>query len=226
MQRAREVFQIYGDLLGIQFVETDNQGLTIAVGDLREGGWCCDTGPGGVLARAGWSSNGQPLAILDAAEIWDDAFGFSHDPTTMVSWFQEGMSAIGHLIGIGFSSELPPLTLSAGNTFGENALEFADAGPVEPIFPGDHDVVHGQYMLRPESRDIDIYRFELSSNGRFAAETFAERLSMTSLLNTALALYREIPGSDYELVARNDDYFSDDSLIQLDLAAGGLFHCG
>ena len=46
---------------------------------------------------------------------------------------------------------------------------------------------------------------------------------MTSLLNTALALYREIPGSDYELVARNDDYFSHDSLLELELREGTYY---
>ncbi len=34
-QRAREIFSLYERYLGVRFIETDNRGLTIAVGDLR-----------------------------------------------------------------------------------------------------------------------------------------------------------------------------------------------
>ena len=34
-QRTREIFEIYGDLLGVKFVETPSQGLIVVTGDLR-----------------------------------------------------------------------------------------------------------------------------------------------------------------------------------------------
>ncbi len=35
----------------------------------------------------------------------------------------------------------------------------------EPDFPGDYDIVHGQHRFRPENNDIDLYQFELQTDG-------------------------------------------------------------
>ncbi|HBL42253.1 MAG TPA: hypothetical protein DDZ90_02525, partial [Planctomycetaceae bacterium] len=51
------------------------------------------------------------------------------------------------------------------------------------------------------------------------AEVFAERLEDTSLLNSILTLFDE----DHNVIARNDDYFSNDSFLELNLAAGTYF---
>ncbi len=65
----------------------------------------------------------------------------------------------------------------------------------EPIFPGNQDVLHGQYMYRPDGSDIDLYRFDVDFGGAdrvglFTAETYAERLTNSSALNTNLELFR------------------------------------
>ncbi len=79
-QRAREVFDIYGSLLGVQFYETRDSGLTIATGDLRAlVDFALPTGEGQILAASGDTDPDPdvfaPTAIMDNAEPWNDAFG-------------------------------------------------------------------------------------------------------------------------------------------------------
>ncbi len=73
--------------------------------------------------------------------------------------------------------------------------------PSEPIFPGNADILHGQYIHRPDSNDIDLYRFTIDlgdqqldekKKGLLTAESFAERLPNSSELDTVLSLYREV----------------------------------
>ena len=206
-QRAREIFTLYSEYLGIQFIETQDLGMTIATGDLRAVDPAVATGPGGVLGIAGGGLTG--LAVMDAQDFTsgDDLFGGA--------WFQTAMHEIGHLLGLGHTTELPPLTIMGDDL----SLAFSE-NTVEPVFPGINDIIHGQYLYIPESKDIDLYRFQLTESGRFSAEAFAERLPQGSLLNTVISLYRVDRGGGTELIARNDEYYSNDSYLELDLSAG------
>ena len=56
----------------------------------------------------------------------------------------------------------------------------------------------------------------------FTAETIAERQDDASLLDSVIALYRQ-DGDQWELVARNDDYYSDDSYVEMLLAPGTYY---
>ncbi|MEZ6126187.1 MAG: pre-peptidase C-terminal domain-containing protein [Planctomycetaceae bacterium] len=208
-QRAREVFEYYSALLGIDVRETANSGFTIATGDLRALDPLVPTGPGGVTGIAGGG-----VAIMDQAESWDDSPG--------ASWFQTAMHEIGHLLGNGHASDLPPITVNAGDGFG-NINPGAFNGFAEPVFPGDADIVHLQYVNRPDSVDIDMYRFNVTTPGLFAAEILAERLADSSQLDSQLRLYRENTDGSRELVAQNDDYFSEDSYLELSLTPGTYF---
>ncbi len=234
--RIREIFEIYSNLFGVEFVETADEGFTIAIGDPRAVDPFFPTGPGGLLAVSNVKPDGvgggppglpEPLGggivIMDAAESWDDDFG--------ANFFQTAMNEIGQLLGLGFSTELPGLTLQSGHLegyVGANipTADVGDIGPVraaEPVFPGDHDIVHGQRLFRPQSKDIDLYRFTVEQTGLFTAETFAERLPDSSSLDTYMVLYRESPDGRHELIARNDDYYSEDSYIELKLEPGNYF---
>jgi DNA-binding beta-propeller fold protein YncE len=111
-----------------------------------------------------------------------------------------------------------PVAPDAGNRF--------EIYPVpEPVFPGNHDILHGLFLHRADSNDIDMYRFSIGEgqSGRFTAEIFAERQPNASLLDSHLMLYQEMPDGARELIARNDDYFGRDSFVELSIGAGTYF---
>lgn len=227
-QRAREIFSLYSQYLGIQFVETENLGMTIATGDLRAvdseartvemTGIACPDPPvlvpfQGHKCPAGQDGFLNGVAIMDAQDFSDpgaDIFGGT--------WFRTAMHQIGHLLGLGQADELPPRTIMA-NENPSDPLAFPE-NTIEPIFPGDNDILHGQHLYRPDGKDIDLYRFELREAGRLTAETFAERLPRTSLLDTYMTVFRTERDGTRALIASNDDYFTNDSFIELDLNPG------
>ena len=206
--RAREIFEIYGDVLGIKFVETTNRGLTVVTGDLRAMDPSIPSGPGGVAGLSEGSLGGR--VIMDAAEDW----GISEYGG---GWFTTAMHEIGHSLGLGHTYDLPALTI-----MGSNSLP--GARPAEPVFPGDADVIHGQFLYPTAADDIDLYRFEVPESGRVTAEIIAERMApSSSLLDAALTLYREsvtANGFERAVIASNDDYYSSDSWLDVWLEAG------
>lgn len=237
-QRVREIVELASNYYGVQFVETANQGITIATGDPRALNPRETLGQNGVsVIASGNISNG--LVILNAAYNWYDGYGQEDSVPATLSWFQTAASGIGQILGGGFSNDLPALQLqndiedSPTNT--SPGLVVPNVTVPEPVFPGDADIVHGQYLYRPDSRDIDMYEFTLAASGTFTAETMAERLNNSSQLNTVLRLYREVQDASGTavlddngnpvrvLVSQNDDYFSQDSLIRLDLDPGKYF---
>jgi len=242
--RAREVFDIYGTMFGVQFYETESEGYTVATGDLRALQTTFQTsGVGGIVAASGSTSMEEfkPAAIMDLAEPWNDSFGGS--------WYQAAMREISHLLGIGVTPEVSgsnivgnlsesesavTITDSTGTSRLVTSSRFVDFNPfgaeihtddiqfgitAERIFPGDATTILGQHLHRPDSVDIDLYRFRLNSSGRFSAETIAERLPDSSLLDTNLTLFN----SAGQVISSNDDYFSEDSLIDLTLDAGTYY---
>ncbi len=221
-QRTREIFALYGQYIGAQFFEVDETTLpdlvdagisfySIATGDMRAVDPTAGDGPGGFEGIAGTVVDPVlglvPTAIVDAAELLEDSYGGS--------WFDTAMGLVTYLFGTSFADDLPP------GTVGSN--QFIPGYTPEPMFPGDNDIVHAQHLFRPEGRDIDMYRFELADAGLFTAETMAERLQDVSFLDTVLNLYREDDAGNRILIARNDDYFSNDSSIQLALTPGTYF---
>lgn len=205
--RAREVLELLSQYMGVRFVETDNLGLTLAVGDLRAVNGQALNSPNGQLGVAGQlRSSGQSAAVLDIQD-----FGSSLVNEFGGDFFLKMMQSVGFLLGLGSADELPALTVQSN---------VVAAAGTEMVFPGDHDIVHGRYLYRPDSTDIDLYSFTLPVSGRVTIETFAERLSNSSLLDTQLRLYQLQSDGTYREVSQNDDYFSEDSLISLELAAG------
>ena len=99
------------------------------------------------------------------------------------------------------------------------------SNPLEQIFPGDNDVVHGQHLYRPDNRDVDLYKFVVpaGNKGELRAETIAERLNDASNLDTYITLLKKEADGTLSIVAANNNYFSDDSLVRASLEAGEYY---
>lgn len=216
-ERVREALSMFSEYLGIQFVETNGEPagdafFTIAVGDLYGGNPAANSGDGG-LAVVTSDRNGDgvdDLAVLDFQdfdESTDDQYGGE--------FFRGAMLAVGQMLGYGYADDLPqPVTQSTNSIFNPSTDN-------ESSYPSVADIVNGQYLYRPDSTDIDIYKFTLSRSGNISIQTIAERLPDSSLLDSTLRLYKRVGDTDrYEEVAANDDYFSNDSLIELELSPG------
>ncbi|MGI9446033.1 MAG: hypothetical protein ACR2NI_00060, partial [Pirellulales bacterium] len=170
-QRTREIFEIFSQYLGIQFVESAdlatpaNDTITIATGDLRAFDVTIPTTPAGL---AGQTSAGN-VAIMDSTENWglSEYGGF---------WFRTAMQQIGELLGLHHSFDLP--SIMGGGLNGE------------AIFPGDYDLVEARQLFPNAGSDIDLYQFTLSGDGVFTAETIVNRPgdAVTSKLDTVLTL--------------------------------------
>jgi len=199
-ERAREIFEIYGAYLGIQFYETASSGIQVATGDLYALDYVSE--PGGVAGLGGGN-----IALMDKAENWGTSeFGGA--------WFNTAIHEIGHCLGYDHAYDLEPYTtMGAG-------------GGGDKVYPGINDLAHGLHMYRPDSVDIDMYRFELQAGGTFSAETFAERMANSSLLDSALKLYEQYDDDGttrYRAIAQNDDYYSEDAYLQTYLPAGTYY---
>ena len=118
-----------------------------------------------------------------------------------------------------------PLSASPSFDSLSPALARFFAGEVEPVFPTNDVLVGAQHTQRPDSIDVDLYQFEISGAqaGLFTAEILAERLGTSSLLDSVLRVYKESASGERELIAQNDDYFSEDSFLQLELEPGTYY---
>ncbi len=229
--RVREVLSLFSEYLGVQFVETDG-GLTdqasfsIAVGELygadprvnsasairNPDGSVLTTGPESVVA----ATRDRNLDGIDDLVVLDfQDFDQSTDDQLGGQFFRGAFLAIGQLLGYGYADHLAqPVTQSTASVLNPGTDN-------EPAFPSVADIVNGQFLYRPESNDVDVYKFTLNQAGRISIETMAERLPNASMLDTALRLYKQDPATGkYSEIAANDDYFSADSLIELDLTKG------
>ncbi len=225
--RAREAFQLWGNYLGVQFLESAREGLALATGDLN----ALDPTEPGVLNFAANDFRvridprfASGLLVMDNGIQWNEDFG--------ENWFVNSMVGIGAMLGLDLANDLPTSNVMALFTapidpITGDRVPFFNVGDLEPIYPGNADIIHGQHLYRPDGIDIDLYRFTIDLDegrvGRFTAETFAQRLPNSSLLDTVVRLYRENPNGTRELIAQNDDYFSRDSLIEMDLGPGAYY---
>ncbi|HBV63757.1 MAG TPA: peptidase, partial [Rhodopirellula sp.] len=189
--RIREALNLWASELGIQFRETADEGITFAFGDNSELNAASGIGP-------------QNVGVLNATLRIDPAFDvsamvFDRSATLGTDYGEDltrkAVAGIGLLIGLERASDLSASTIMAMNGGFLNA-SINTLGDNEPVFPGNTDVLHGQFVHRPDSVDIDLYRFEVdlddpTQTGTLTAETFAERLADSSLLDTSLTLFEE-----------------------------------
>jgi len=208
-QIVRNILDLYENYLGVRFIETVSRGATIAVGDMRAVSPGAVNGVGGqTLISGNLLSNGQAAVVFDLQDSdssTDNLFG-----TEVFRTFARG---IGNLLGLGTADEVPGLTVQSNIPPTNPGID------TELVYPGDADIVYGQYMHRPESKDIDLYRFSIPTRGQVRIEVSAERLANSSLLDSALRLYR-LENGTWNEVSANDDYFSEDSQIRLTVDAG------
>ncbi len=189
--RIREALNLWASEIGIQFRETADEGITFAFGDNSE-----LNAAGGIFP--------QTVGVLNASVRVDPAFAvpamvFDRSATLGTDYGEDltrkAVAGIGLLIGLERASDLSASTIMAMNSGFLNA-SIDVLGDNEPVFPGNTDVLHGQFVHRPDSVDIDLYRFEVdlddpTQTGTLTAETFAERLADSSLLDTSLTLFEE-----------------------------------
>ncbi len=189
--RIREALSLWANYIGVQFRETADQGITFAVGD---------------NARLQAVANTQltTQGVLNATLRIDPTFTnsamvFSNQVTFNTSYgedlFRKAMAGIGFLLGLEQSSDLTAQSLMSLNSGFLNA-NIDTLTDLEPSFPGNYDIMHGQVLYRPDSIDADLYRFEVNLGsddrvGTLTAETFAERLADSSSLDTNLTLFKE-----------------------------------
>jgi len=208
--RAREIFEIYGFYAGLEFIEVPSDqpaAIRVVTGDLRALDPTIPTGPGGAIGLAG-----SGLAIMETAD--HDAPG---DDEVGAAWQTTAFHEIGHVLGLDHTYDLPPGTIMGqdGNlSFGVNA---------ESLLPGDFDIDHLRHLYRPDVIDIDMYRFDVTESGKLSAEVVAERLADSSRLDSTLTLYRLNGDGSYTALARNNDYFSEDSFLEVTLQPGTYF---
>jgi hypothetical protein len=190
--RIREAFSLWSEYVGVQFVETPDSGFTMALGALAalpSGGLTVEN-----AASGGWGVRIDPayqnsLAVFSADNTWNDNYGENFTRCAMAS--------IGMLLGLTRAGDADPSTLM---NFNSGFLNFPTSSnrDFEPVFPGNLDVLRANFLHRPESSDIDLYKFDVdfgpngqTRKGSLVVESLAERLASSSPLDTRLALYKQ-----------------------------------
>lgn len=218
MQDVRDIFTLWGHYLGVQFVETASLGLTVATGDPRAVASSIPvTSLNGIeglstIINSDNSTTTIPVAVVNNLTDWGASeYGGAY--------FQTAMQQIGHYLGLNQSFDLPGLQAMGSTGAATDSAGNAITNAPEPVLPGSFDILDGQHLYRPESKDINVYSFSLQHSGMFSAEVVAQRTPVNSLLNSVVTLY----DSSGKMIARNDDYFGADSFVNLLLDPGQYY---
>ena len=198
-QRAREVFAYYSHYLGVQFVETPDLGFTIVTGDLRR--WTRPFNRPGRCHRLG--RRHYCCAIMDNAENWGRASRAAAGSERRCT-----RSAT--------CSGLATLTICRRDHHGGRRQP---GGRTRSVVPGDHDIVHGRHCT---GRRAPISTCSGSASIRRACSAPKRSPSGWAIP----ACWTASSGSTIaagELIARNDDYFSEDSFVELELQPGDYY---
>lgn len=190
-ERVREALELWESEIGVQFRETADEGITFALGNTANLQTVTDT-------------TLRNVNVLNAAVRVDPTFAesaivFSNQVDFGTAYgedfLRKATAGVGVILGLEQALELEPqVLLNLSAQFLNTSID--SNSDLEPVFPSEADALHGQYLHRPDSVDVDLYRFvvdldDADKTGTLSAETFAERLTDSSLLDTALTLYQE-----------------------------------
>ncbi|MBM4092153.1 MAG: hypothetical protein FJ276_22390, partial [Planctomycetes bacterium] len=157
---ARQALEMWSRYIGVQFLETTDKGMTIVTGDPRAlDPYASDVVNHALnkpLVDANFIAKVDPayqdsMLILDNANQWQDSFGGD--------WFKTALTGIGFMLGLERATDLPSSTLMAF----ASTHTYPGATAPEPIFLGNHDILHGSLLHRPDSVDIDMYKFQIAA---------------------------------------------------------------
>ena len=197
MQDVRDIMGLFANYSGAKFVETTSAtsapagalNITVVTGDIRAVQPSIPaTSQNGIEGSTALVST---AAIVNGNVNWGtSAYGGSY--------FVMAMHEIAHALGLGDTFELPVGNVQ-GTSGSENPNQVqptptspAPTQPPEPMYPNYGDISTLDYLYLTDSSDVNLYKFQVTTPGVFRAETFAQRLTPTSLLNTELTLYDEI----------------------------------
>ena len=161
--RVRELFELWSRDFGIQFVETPSSGYHIVFGDPRA------VDP--TIPPVGGVSAGSLIIVNSAGLNSDESYGGSFMGTLM--------HEIGHSLGLGHAGELQSFMNGGGG------------GPNSETLYTEHDAVHLRNLYPYFATDIDLYKFNVTQTGLFTAGITAELRPISSLLDSALTLFRD-----------------------------------
>lgn len=217
---AEQILAMYGNYLGIQFVLSDDgQGFTIATGDPRA--VSPTLSPTAVAGIATLDSLSGGIALVNEFDNWGSSAPGG-------SWFTVAMHEIGHVLGLDHADNTPALTIMNGGTESGNTVAGGYDGNTvgaAAVYPGDIDIVNGQYILPPDVADVNMFQFTLTQAGTVDVQTIAQRLANPSVLQTDLRLFVADPNNpgQYDQIAQDERYFGNDSNISLTLPAGTYY---
>ncbi|HEV3343750.1 MAG TPA: hypothetical protein VG125_25480, partial [Pirellulales bacterium] len=182
-QLIRDIFALLSYYTGANFVQTPKSGITVAVGDVRA---VAPTAPptniNGVEGPT-TTSNAAPVVVINGNVNWgQNEYGGN--------FFRVAMDEIGKALGLGNNFDQPG---SLEGTAGfENAAQAAPTANTSQMFPGNPDINNLQFLYATDSSDVHVYKLNVTQSGTLNAETFAQRLTPTSNLNTLVSLYNQV----------------------------------
>ncbi|MGH7138412.1 MAG: hypothetical protein ACREHD_21895, partial [Pirellulales bacterium] len=181
-QLVREIFGLFSYYTGLNFVETASAGITVAVGDVHAVSPAAP--PTAINGAEGPSStsNGAPVAVINGNVNWGtNEYGGS--------FFRVAMDEIGHALGLGTNYDQPGSIMGPAGY--EDASLSTPTADTTQVFPGTADVNNLQFLYPSDSSAVDLYKFTVTQTGTLDAQTYSQRLTPTSQLNTLLSLYDE-----------------------------------
>jgi hypothetical protein len=172
--RVREVVDLWGDQVGIQFLETPDQGITFVSGDVNAlslNDPAVINEPTADLRVRTDPQFQNSMLIIDSNRAWSDQFG--------ADWFVRAMIGTGYLLGVQRMNDLPLTNMMA---FGAENQQMGGVGSFLGTTPVETRAVEPTFWgrtIRAEKRSSGARLFFPSRSMRFCPSP-SFRVSATS----------------------------------------------